>query len=99
MKKKTPLEMTAAREPLARVVARNIKRRRRMLGLSRDDVSAKSGLSPDTLLRMECESEGITLIELEEVARALGVTSADLVRRGKKRSVETGKPSAGRKAR
>jgi transcriptional regulator with XRE-family HTH domain len=73
-----------------------------MLGLSRDDVSAKSGLSPDTLLRMECGSEGITLVELDAVARALGVTSADLVRRGKKRtgrSAETAKPSAGRRAR
>jgi len=58
-----------------------MSRRRRSLGLARGQVAERSGISPGTLARMEKGIARITLIDIEKVARALGVTSSDLVRR------------------
>jgi transcriptional regulator with XRE-family HTH domain len=94
-------QRTMARVPLERVVAAHLRKRRRALRLSREALAQQSDVSEATLARMEEGDSSITIVELEKVACAMGVTSSDLMRRDEARDIRPAKAkdSARRKSR
>jgi transcriptional regulator with XRE-family HTH domain len=66
---------------LQRVVGRNIRRRREQLGLAQDELAHQAAIHVTYLSGVENGRRNITLVVLERLAAALGVTEEDLVRR------------------
>ncbi len=63
------------------LVGRNFARLRKARGLTQEEVEARSGVSQQYLSSLERGRRNPTVITLYELARALDVTVADLVRK------------------
>ena len=60
----------------------NIKKYRRMVGITQERLSEAIGVSPETLSRYERGTRSPRLRDLEKIAKALGVTLTDLIGEG-----------------
>lgn len=59
----------------------NIRRKRKQLGLTQEDLAELSNLSVNFISRIErTNNQNISLQKLEAIARALNVTSIDLIK-------------------
>lgn len=63
------------------LVGRNFARLRKARGLTQEEVEARSGVSQQYLSSLERGRRNPTVITLYELAQALDVTVADLVRK------------------
>ncbi len=70
--------------PIVDVIARNVQARRIELGLSIEELAVRSGLSQDIWARIESgKVSGITIAQLQRMARTLQTSAAELLRVGK----------------
>lgn len=65
---------------LNQVVASNLRRLRKELGISQEDLAEKSGLHRTYVGAIERSERNITLKTLERLAESLGVSPHDLLR-------------------
>ena len=61
------------------LVGRNFARLRREMGLTQEEVEARSGFSQQYISKLERGRRNPTVITLFELAQALGVSHVDLV--------------------
>ena len=66
---------------LNQVVASNVKKLRREIGLSQEDLAEKCGLHRTYIGAIERSERNITLQTLEKLADSLGVSSLELLRK------------------
>lgn len=71
--------------PLSVAVAATVRAERAALGLTREEVSARSGVPVSTLRRIETQERVATVSQLGGVARALGLRLSDLLLRAESR--------------
>lgn len=64
---------------MRKLVGRNVARIRREMGLTQEEVEARSGFSQQYLSSLERGRRNPTVITLYELARALGVSHVRLV--------------------
>ena len=62
------------------LVGRNFARLRREMGLTQEEVEARSGFSQQYISKLERGRRNPTVITLFELAQALGVSHVELVR-------------------
>ena len=66
-------------ENILMIIAINIKRKRADIGISQEELADLSGLHRTYISAVERSGRNISIINLEKIAKALGVNLADLV--------------------
>jgi DNA-binding XRE family transcriptional regulator len=67
-------------EPVYGLVALKIRHVRETLGMSQEDLAKRIGYTRTSIVNIECGRQRLPLHQVEEIARALGVTTKHLLR-------------------
>jgi DNA-binding XRE family transcriptional regulator len=96
----TEKRKTSGRMPANELLARNIKRLRFQHSMSQDNLAADSGLDKTLVNRMERGQENASVAQLDQLARALRVETAELFKQEDARAAQaTRAPQAKRRSR
>jgi transcriptional regulator with XRE-family HTH domain len=79
---------------LKHIVAKQIKATRLQMGLTQAELARRAGISIRYLSRLETEPQNLSLDVVEEVAKALRMTPADLLSLQKARRADDNSPEA-----
>lgn len=66
---------------LVTIFAANVRKRRRALGLSQEDLAEAAGVHRTYIGMLERGEKNVTIYNIERVADALGIEPAELLRR------------------
>lgn len=67
---------------LRRILARNVLRRRKALGLTQEALAHESNVDRTWLSKLETAKAAVSVDVIEKVARALGIDPSDLLNSG-----------------
>lgn len=70
---------------LARAIAAQVKAERAAANLTQKDLGKAAGLSDSTVLRIENAQRSADVVDLERIARAVGIDLVELIQRAERR--------------
>lgn len=65
---------------LRRILARNVRRRRKALDLSQEEFAERAGMDRTWLSKLETTKAAVSIDVIEKIARAFGIEPAELLR-------------------